>query len=226
MMLRTTTVALALLLSACAQHGDAPAHAAASEPWLQTQTNLPDSGPPVDADGLHDAVGSCPGEGCVLSSWQLMKTSTALREQPTRASRALATLPVGEWVRAVDSVNRWRPQRGVVVSDVQGTETASESAALHVGDVVYTIDYEGEGYVTLWRRGDTISWYWPEVADTGGIRMDAVDHAQSAADDAGGGGFWIKVRRDNGQIGWVLGETVECLDGQDPTDACRARNGS
>jgi len=222
-MVRTISVAaLAMLLSACAQHGHEAAPAA-SEPWQQAQTNLPDGGPPVDADGLHDEVGSCPGEGCVLSSWQLLKESTPLREHPTRAARVLATLPAGEWVRAAGSVNRWRPQRGVVVSEVQGMETESGRAALRVGDVVYTVDYEGEGYVVLWRRGETFSWYWPEAEGTGGIRMDAVDPAQASA---GGAGFWIKVRRDNGQIGWVLGETVECLDGQDPTDACRARNGS
>ncbi len=214
--------ALLALLAACVQANSAPP--SASESWLQTQTTLPDGGPPVGADGLYNSVGSCPGEGCVVSRWQLLKSSTSLRAQPTRTARAVATLPAGEWVRATDTVNRWRPQRGVVTGEVEGTETPSEREALRVGDVVYTVDYEGEGYVSLWRRGDLFSWYWPEEAGGGGIRMDAVDPAQSATDEAGGVGFWIKVQRENGQTGWVLGETVECLDGQDPTDACRARN--
>jgi hypothetical protein len=95
-----------------------------------------------------------------------------------------------------------------------------------VGDVVYTIDYEGEGFVSLWRRGETLSWYdQGGEGASGGIQWETSDPAQRATDQARGVGFWLQVQRDNGQTGWVNAETVECLGSMDPTDACRARNG-
>lgn len=214
---------LTLAASACVQ--GAPERIAPG-PVLQTQMSLPDDGPPVGADGLYNNMGSCPGEGCSVSPWQRVRTQTSLRDQPTPAATVVATLAEGEWVRALNSVNRWRPARGVVVDEAQAQYYMNGGAPLHLGDVVYSIDYEGEGFVTLWRRGDNVSWYDPggEESAVGGIRWDPIDSLQRDADTTNGAGFWLQVQREDGRIGWVKGETVECLSGMDPTDACRARN--
>ena len=95
--------ALVAFASACAQ--SAPERNATG-PVMQTHINLPDDGPPVGADGLYNNMGSCPGEGCSVSPWQRLNTQTPLLEQPTPAATVVATLPEGEWVRALGSVNR------------------------------------------------------------------------------------------------------------------------
>lgn len=213
--------ALLALVAACAQTNLDSASAPAS--WEQTHATLPDGGPPVDADGFHDNMGSCPGEGCSISTWQRVKGPTELREQPSRAARVVATLSEGEWVRAESSVNRVRPNRGVVVDEAQAQYYVNGGGTFHVGDVVYSIDYEGEGFVTLWRRGDRISWY--DAGEQGsGIRWDTKAPEQTAADDANGAGFWLQVQRGNGQIGWADAGAMECLGAMDPTEACSARN--
>lgn len=216
-------VALMLAASACAQGA---AERNATGPVMQTHLNLPDDGPPVGADGLYNNMGSCPGEGCSVSPWQRLNTQTPLLEQPAPAATVVATLPEGEWVRALGSVNRWRPVRGVVIDEEQAQYNLNGGGPLHQGDVVYSIDYEGEGFVTLWKRGAEVSWYDPGGEDpaVGGIRWDPVDPSQRDADTANGAGFWIQAQREDGRMGWVRAETVECLSGTDPTDACRTRN--
>lgn len=215
-------LAAVLTLGACAQMGGAT-ETTAPDAWTQNQTNLPDGGPTVGADGLHNNMGSCPGEGCSISTWLRVSGPTELREQPSRTARAIATLAEGDWVRAQGSVNRVRPSRGVVVDEAQAQYNSNGGGTLHLGDVVYSIDYEGEGFVTLWRRGDHISWY-DSGEEGAGIRWDPRDQAQVDADNENGAGFWLQVRRDNGQAGWADAGVMECLGSMDPTEACSARN--
>jgi len=225
--MRICLLLAALALSACAQSAteEAPERNVTG-PVLQTAVNLPDDGPPVGADGLYNNMDACPGEGCSVSPWQRITTQTPLLEQPAPAASVVAMLPVGEWVRALNSVERWRPVRGVVVDEEQAQINLNGPGPLLLGDVVYTIGYQGEGFVTLWRRGAEISWYPPggEGSDAGGIRWDPIEPSQREADTANGAGFWIQAQREDGQSGWVRAETVECLSGMDPTDACRTRN--
>ncbi|MGD9965872.1 MAG: hypothetical protein AB7T59_05085 [Hyphomonadaceae bacterium] len=155
-------------------------------------------------------------------AWHIMREPVPLYAQPNRTAAVVATLSAGEWVHAIESVHRWRPSRGVVVADVEGVQSAGTPLA--VGDVVYTIDYEGEGFVTLWRRGETHSWYDPGGAGVvDGIRWEIPDEAQFAADRAAGAGWWIQMRRENGQVGWLLGEHLTCY-ARDLSDECRERN--
>lgn len=215
-------VMLVFAASACAQTSNAPG-SATSNAWMQNLTNLPDGGPSVDADGLHNNMGSCPGEGCVVSRWQRVRGSAELRTQPTPVSAAIATLSEGEWVRAENSVHRTRPARGVVTDGQRELENQNNEG-LRTGDVVYAVDYEGEGYVTVWRRGEVFSWYDVSEEGSGGILWDTLDAAQAGVDEEHGAGLWLQVQRDNGQTGWVFASAMECLDGLDPTDECSARN--
>ena len=66
------------------------------------------------------------------------------------------------------------------------------------------------------RGGNLLSWY--DSGEDGGIRWDPRDEAQTQADQQGGAGFWLQVRRDNGQVGWMQG-VMECLGSMDPTEA-------
>lgn len=213
--------ALFALVGACAQTSGAANPT--PDAWTQNQINLPDGGPPVGADGLHNNMGSCPGEGCSISEWQRVSRTTELREQPSRKARVIATLAEGDWVRAQESVNRVRPIRGVVDDEAQAQYNSNGGETLHLGDVVYSIDYEGEGFISLWRRGDYVSWY-DSGEEGAGIRWEPTTPEQRAADTENGAGFWLQVQRENGQVGWASAGAMECLGAQDPTNACRTRN--
>jgi hypothetical protein len=71
------------------------------------------------------------------------------------------------------------------------------------GEIVYRLGYEGEGYYTIWRREglgmldpETLVAWGPEVLPAAG------------ADTLG---LWAQVRREGGQVGWVLEPRFECM---------------
>lgn len=180
----------------------------------QAQEFLPDGGPPV-VNGLYEAQGACPFEGCSPGELRA-RGPVELQARPEPSAPVVATVPPGEWVNTVASINRTRPTRGVVAEAIEIYVSETENKRLEAGEVVYMTDYYGEGEVELWRRGERLS-YMGES-----IRWEFSSDAQRAADDAAGAGWWIEVRRDNGQTGWVLGGgDFDCLGAIDAARACQ-----
>lgn len=215
------TAALLSLIAACAQISGALSRDDQSAA-RQAQEFLPDGGPPV-VNGYYEAQDACPFEGCQLGD--LLATAPIdLRGEPNRAAPIVAAVSAGEWVSVGRSIDRFRPVRGIVVAahEVQAYE---RTIRLEAGDVIYVLDSYGEGFHLLWRRGDT--WQGEPNDDGDAIRYEWPSNQQRAADDAASAGWWIEVRRDNGESGWVLGgEGLGCLGAIDESETCRLGRGA
>jgi hypothetical protein len=155
--------------------------------WSRTLTHprLAEDVPPPDEiyDGSYEMTSDCPEQGCSYGPAQFSANTPLYADQNAR-SRVIATIPPSECALKTGSDGlRSAPQRGVVL------ETNERFVA---GDVIYLTNYEGEGYSTIWRRGEYISDFQDEVA----VRWD--DDPDDPRE-----GYWVEVRRANGQLGWV-----------------------
>lgn len=160
--------------------------------WSRTLTHprlARDVPPPEDLyAGSYEMTSDCPEQGCSYGPAVFSRDTPLYADQDTRA-RVIANITTTECTlkTGADALLS-APQRGVVL------ETAGRFVA---GDVIYLTNYEGEGYSTIWRRGEYISGFQDEVA----VRWD------DGPDDPREG-YWVQVRRANGQVGWARNPEV------------------
>jgi hypothetical protein len=172
-------------------------------PWkgLKSATGKPS---PL-VDGLFELFGACPGEGCGLGDWRAFGPVQLLADSVAGAP-VVATVPDGEWVEVIKSIDRVAPQRGVVLKD---------SDEVYAGDEIWAVGYEGEGIVTVWRGGDLVS---VGGGDEDVVRWDEIPKQAATSPRAG---WWVQVRRASGQTGWVLdGGGFGCIGAIDPPPEC------
>jgi hypothetical protein len=160
-------------------------------------------------DGLFELFGACPGEGCGLGDWRAFGPVNLMADSIAGAP-VVATVPDGEWVTVVKSIDRVAPQRGVVLKD---------SDEVYAGDEIWAVGYEGEGIVTAWRGGDLVS---VNGSDEDVVRWDQVPEQVAPKPRSG---WWVQVRRASGQTGWVRdGGGFGCIGAIDPPPECEDRN--
>lgn len=109
---------------------------------------------------------------------------TPIYERPDPGSPLLATIPAGECVDNRDFKSFSTPHRGVVLETYDGYVA---------GDVIYYLNYEGEGTYMAWWRGD---YTW--VDDGPEIRWDP---EPETADPRAGP--WVELLRADGTRGWA-----------------------
>lgn len=181
----------------------------------QQQPVLDADVPPPLTDGIFIGYGACPGEGCSISGHIRATSDGALVDGPVSGAAAIGVIKAREWVEVLDTQERLIPVRGVLRREVEGLE------GLKPGDVVYMLGYQGEGCSTLYRRGK--DYYWcdpglPEDSDQREIEWDTTQPAQDLIDRTG---FFIQVRRADGQEGWLgAGGDFQCVGAIDATRDC------
>ena len=184
-----------------ASSASAPAASAAQATPPNPPSDKAD-GPPTQ-DGVYTSPG-CEGEGgCPFHNWRVIDTTNMLADQ-NPASSIVATLTPGEWV-AVDTVEtRLVPVRGVVHEG---------GADLSPGEEVYQLEYEGEGVYNYWIRGQ-----FGSLPDTVQVEWETLEPASAVKATLG---LWARVRRSNGQIGWVHEARFECMGPLAGDENCR-----
>lgn len=160
-------------------------------PWSRTLTHpqlAEDVPPPEDLyAGSYEMTTDCPEQGCAYGPARFAANTPLYAREDTR-SPVVATITAAECVmRTGADALLSAPRRGVVL------ETAGQFTA---GDVVYLTNYEGEGFSTIWRRGEYITF-----ADEVVVRWD-----ERPTDPREG--YWVEVTRANGQTGWVLNPDI------------------
>lgn len=181
-------VAAALLIAGCAHAGK--------------------DGPPL-TDGVYIAKGVCFGEGSCYRYWRA-SAPVDIRERPDPASRVIATVKPEEWVEAVDGQLRLLPLRGVV-------HTATKDPPLAVGDVVFMLEPQGEGFYTLWHDGKTLAHDWAS-----GDAHEPITW-EPARDPPTGVvvGWWLQLKLGDGRTGWVKDPSFECMGQLQGSAGCR-----
>lgn len=165
-------------------------------------------GPPLE-NGVYVARGVCFGEGDCYRYWRAFKP-VQIHERADPASPVIATVAPEEWVEAIDGQLRFVPLRGIV-------HTATQSPPLAVGDVVYMLEPEGEGFYVLWRRGETLDHDWVSGDSNEPITWDT--RVQSPAGAVLG--WWVQLKLENGQTGWVNDPEFECMGQLQGSSDCR-----
>ncbi len=164
--------------------------------------------PPLD-NGVYVARGVCFGEGGCYRYWRASQP-VEIHERADPASPVIATLAPDEWVEAIDGQLRFAPLRGIV-------HTATETPPLAVGDVVYMLEPLGEGFYVLWRRGETPDHDWISGGDDEPISWEAAPPAPAGAVL----GWWVQLKLENGQAGWVNDPAFECMGQLQGSSNCR-----
>ena len=163
--------------------------------------------PPLD-NGVYVAGVSC--EGDCYRYWRA-SAPVAILARLDPASPVIATVAPDEWVEVVDGEYRFVPLRGVV-------HTATETPPLAVGDVVYMLEQYGEGTYELWHRGKTLLPPWDAGRDNEPITWDAARQAPLGVVL----GWWVQLRLESGQTGWVeLPSSFECMGSLQGSVDCR-----
>jgi hypothetical protein len=146
----------------------------------------------------------CEGEGgCPNRNWRTIAPTQLLATQSPNA-RALGTLSPGEWVKVETVETRLVPVRGVVQVGTQN---------LPAGEVIYQLEYEGEGISNYWIRGtrsyldDSVVVAWEQPAVPEELQQTL--------------GLWAQLRRENGQVGWVRRPRFECMGQLAGDTGCR-----
>lgn len=160
----------------------------------------------------YEDHGACPFECCTYRTW------TVNAETPVRTDRR-DNAPVAFRVRAGEQVDGLT---GVVVTTKLGRATIrepivvdSDKLELRPGEVVYVVNYIGEGVWKIWTRGRL---YHLEIAgkeetcgrpapEPGPCAAQIVEEPKTV--------WWAKVRNRTGQEGWT-----RQLDHFDNIDAC------
>lgn len=206
MLRRVAVLILCTALAACGAE-EQPRQSSAAPAAVPAPAAAPAPAPapagPPTVGGVYTVAG-CEGEGgCPYRNWRTIEPTPLLAER-NAAARVVATLAPGEWV-AVESVEtRLVPKRGVVR---EATQT------LRAGEIVYQLEYEGEGFTNYWVRGAS------SVLDEE-VKVDWAPQTVSPQVQATLG-LWAKVKRTNGQVGWLHEPRFECM-GQLAGDAnCR-----
>lgn len=156
-------------------------------PWRRALTHpklAADVPPPKDLYvGSYEMTSDCPEKGCAFRAVRY-RTATPLHAEPDTRSRIVTTAQAGECAQQT-GVDRLvsAPRRGVVL------ETLGPFVA---GDVIYLTNAEGEGISTVWRRGAYLS-----------LEDDSVVVRWDAARDDPRAGYWVEVKRANGETGWA-----------------------
>jgi pentatricopeptide repeat protein len=150
---------------------------------------------------IYRSLGACPFECCTYRKW---KTEKPVRVQESIQSPAIvAEVPAGADVTGVTGEVHVEPEPYAVLEN---------NGVLKAGDVVFFLDYEGEGYVSYWYKGKIK----PDLGLDDGLTSYTDDEclpgrqkgACSLRKMRPGKKFltewWVKIRSSDGKEGWVL----------------------
>lgn len=203
MLIRSTiAVTMILMMCACASTSDTPAANAQS-----VQASESGDGPPV-VNGLWEERISiaCPGTHCYDP---LVAAAADLRAQPNAGAPAIGQLVAGELVQGLEWIYRMRPIRGEVQAALEAYYDG-RMRTIQPGAIIYIIDARQDAFgpdYQVWFEGFTFTL----AAGDERIEWTLPSAEQRAIDEAAGVGEWVRVRRHNGEEGFVSRWYVECL---------------
>ncbi len=156
----------------------------------------PDVGPPT-VNGVFAQPDVCPGEGCDTTMWWRAKASVPLYKAPG-SPRIIGYAKPGDRAAVRETLYWSHPQRGVVLID---------APPFKQGDVIYALIPEGEGYTTVWRRGEQLTLPPDDELDSKGRQVVQWNEAPRPDDI-----WWVKVRTSHGLTGWLKDpEAFACM---------------
>ncbi len=144
--------------------------------------------------------GVCPGEGCDYRGRAKVVAATKAYRSPNMRSVVAFKLPLGTMVTGIDSQVQTRAGLYVV---------KRAHKKYRKGDVLYVYTYLGEGYFRVWYRGrmfeeDLAFSFWG--GSSGRRCEESPKECWGVLEKTTDMKWWLKVRTNNGRVGWVLVE--------------------
>jgi hypothetical protein len=124
----------------------------------------------------------------------------------------VATVKPGEWVEPMEGQFRLIPIRGEV-----RVATDTPQGRLEIGDVVYMLEPQWEGWYSFWFRGQRVAFLWAEGDASEPIVWDPPPATPPGAVT----GWWVRVRLENGASGWVESPRFACMGPLAGDEGCR-----
>jgi hypothetical protein len=160
----------------------------------------------------HFSWDACPFECCTYGRWTATRDVTVYTRRSTSAPKAF-TIPRGTKIVAVTGVvvttkaGRVRTLRALTLGE------GRKRVDVPAGEMISILHYLGEGYYSFWYRGETYAdgrlveptASGPKVFGGAAVELLAAPEWE----------WWVKVKRRNGRVGWVVGNA-----GFDGADAC------
>jgi hypothetical protein len=179
LLLLTTTIAVAQRIP------PVPAQPNIAEPKL----------PVIDYD-------ACPGKGRVVPDWKISHDSPMYSSWEDNRRQA-GSLKVGEKVAVLSGVSITRNPDRILVT------RPKPDLSLIPGDIILRYETFGEGAANIWAKGALHEKYdlWTTV-ETDGAGCRAKDVCDSRVFENGIKEWWVQVKTNAGQTGWVLSRKV------------------
>lgn len=169
--------------------------------FRETLASLSDGQKPPEHYVARDV---CPFECCVYRSWSI-HGSVTVYDQP-RGDTIIARVDEGDTVRGLTG-NVYLKPRPVGVREPMTLDRgrrSSRSIRAEPGDVLFLLDYVGEGYSHAWYRGDTYTVsshtfqnHCPRPNDRCRGEYLFPDGDEYDQD------WWVKIRLNDGTVGWT-----------------------
>ena len=149
------------------------------------------------------AKNACPFECCGFGTWTVRKT-TDLYDQPF-GTRIIGRAVRGAKVQAVTGEVHLRPVPVLVRhADPEGFTAKPD-------DIVYLLDYTGEGYGRIWQDGKAVQGFVGGVAaicvtpqeETCWGEFVKGEDAPDESGRLGRGVWWVKIKTSSGVTGWT-----------------------
>ena len=167
---------------------------------------------PVDRDSrkaappkpfVADVTGKCYDGACPQDVWQVIRDTPLLLDPRDRA-RNVAMLRAGENLTPLRTESHVSGTRVTVIKDY---------GKFFVGDVVYLLDSQAEGYYRVWHYGDVFIIDASDIDLPGsGDYCEEDDSCWGKTDRYPDEIWWSKLRRADGSEGWVR-DPLRNLDG-------------
>src|SRR5882762_6095250 len=165
---------------------------------------------------------ACEGEGCAKSgTWAACSTLVVRSDKRSDAPLAFIIAPQEKFTAVTADVHVVVPGMVVFRDTISnGADEVNEVDSIRFtpADTLYILNYEGEGYLTWWFRGQAAHGYqfWNDEHASGPYSNDivAIRSAQSV--------WWVRVRNAAGKEGWIVGSLDRFATGgyMDELDRC------
>jgi len=165
---------------------------------------------------------ACEGEGCAKSgTWAACSTLVVRSDKRSDAPLAFIIAPQEKFTAVTADMHVVVPGMVVfrdTISNAADEVNEVDSIRFTPADTLYILNYEGEGYLTWWFRGQAAHGYqfWNDEHASGPYSNDivAIRSAQSV--------WWVRVRNAAGKEGWIVGSLDRFATGgyMDELDRC------
>ncbi len=167
--------------------------------FAQRDSTVPAANPPQNnAEPKLPVIdpNACPSEGCTFREWTVTKEST-LYSSWQDGRTEVGRLKPRDKVIGLTGVHITRKPDRILVKQ------AIPELSLKPGNVILRYMYVGEGYANIWAKGE-----WHKEYDSSFItERDGSGCSEGCAAVVAQDGvkeWWVQVKVDNGQTGWVL----------------------